>query len=97
MFILFDSRSRSQTGWRRAHEFPETEEGVLHAWMLVLAEEAPDEAGDYLNILACSNLEEAAEVFNDYWSVYGWHMNRYEDDMVYPNDVDVITKVKAKE
>jgi len=92
MFILYDSRARSQTGRRQAHEFAETAAGVLDVWRLVIAEEVPNEHDDYIFLAFCDPAE-APEIFNSYWGVYGWNLNAYDADIKYPSDVDVITEI----
>jgi hypothetical protein len=88
MFVLFDSRSRNTTGKRHAWEFPETPEGVHALWDLVLMAEVPGEYDDYA-YLAETRWHEAIEVFNDYWAIYGWYVNAFEDDWAVPDDVEV--------
>jgi len=70
--------------------FPETQASVQAIWDLVIEIEVPDERDAYEGF-AYTPVFDCVEVFNDYWACYGWHLNVYEDDAAFPEDVDVIT------
>jgi len=87
IYVLFDSRARSATGKRTVYEFPETHQGLLQAWSLVLRDEVPDEYDDYITL--AQDTSDAPQVFNDFWASYGWSLELYGPNNNFPDDVDV--------
>ncbi len=95
MFVLFDSRARSQTKRRKAYRAPETEQGLHDMWTIVLLAEVPiNERSYYAGLADWLPPDEGepfdpCEVFNDYWACYGWYLNSYEEDADCPDDTDM--------
>ena len=95
MLWLYDSRD-SLRNKRKLHILPLTSEGKLRAWDIVLAAEVPSEREDY-QFLADTDVNDYephdTEMFNEYWTEYGWLLILMDDDAEIPHDAEVVSKL----
>lgn len=95
-FWLTDSRSRSATGRRKVYQYPEEHASVVAIWKLVVSDECPAEWDDYKDLAEDVDRKDAyrwnaeVEIFNEYWTCYGWCMEWMEDDAELPQDCDLM-------
>ena len=100
MLWLYDSRDRKY-GKRKLHILSLTPEGKTKAWDIVLTAEFPiqDEREDY-QYLAINDAEGGEpsdpNLFNDYWSEYGWYLMPVDSGEEVPHDAEIVEKTESR-